>query len=72
MWLWRETPEGAKHSPGSRERRGLGGSCTYLSKVVKVVLLVYPLVIGSHTVRPVGDVTDVNPEAVVELPLEEL
>lgn len=51
-----------------------GGGCgqTYLSQVVKVVLVVHPLVVGCHAVRPVGDVPDVNPQAVVELALEKL
>lgn len=50
--------------------RGCGH--THLSQVVEVILVVHPLVVGGHAVRPVGDVPDVNSQAVVELALEEL
>lgn len=53
---------------GSHQRHGH----THLSQVIEVILVVHPLVVGSHAVRPVGDVPDVNSQAVVELALEEL
>lgn len=53
---------------GSHRRQGH----THLSQVIEVILVVHPLVVGSHAVRPVGDVPDVNSQAVVELALEEL
>lgn len=34
--------------------------------------MVHPFVVGSHAVGPVGDVPDVDSQAVVELSLEEL
>lgn len=52
--------------------RGRGCQQTHLSQVVKVVLVVHPLVVGRHAVGTVGDVPDVNPQAVVELALEKL
>lgn len=44
----------------------------YLSKVVKVVLMVDPLVVGLQTVRLVGDVFDIGAEAVEELAFKQL
>lgn len=52
--------------------RGRGCQQTHLSQVVEVVLVVHPLVVGCHAVGAVGDVPDVNPQAVVELALEKL
>ena len=44
----------------------------YLSKVVKVVFVVNPSIVGSQAVGFVGDVLHVETHAVVELPFEEL
>lgn len=45
---------------------------THLSKVVKVVLMVDPLIVGLQTVRLVGDVFDIGTQAVKELAFKEL
>lgn len=44
----------------------------YLSKVVKVVFVVNPSIVGSQTVGLVRDVLHVEAHTVVELPFEEL
>lgn len=48
------------------------GFYIYLAQIVEVVFVMYPLVIGSHAIRSVGDVSDVHTQAVVEFPLKEL
>ena len=45
---------------------------SYLSKVVKIVFVVDPSVIGGQAVGFVGDVLHVQPHAVVELPFKKL
>lgn len=45
---------------------------TCLSKVVKVVLMVDPLVVGLQTVGLIGYVFDIGAEAVEELALKQL
>ena len=47
-------------------------STLYLSKVVEVVFVVNPSIVGGETVGFVGDVLHVETHAVVELAFEEL
>lgn len=63
---------GDKSCVGFPTEAGRGCGQTHLSQVVEVILVVHPLVVGCHAVRPVGDVPDVDSQAVVELALEKL
>lgn len=44
----------------------------YLSKVVKIVFVVNPAIVGSQTVRLVGDVLHIKTHAVVKLSFKKL
>lgn len=47
-------------------------SISYLSKVVKVVFVVNPSIVGSQAVRFIGDILHIETHTVVELSFEKL
>lgn len=44
----------------------------HLAQVIKVVFVMHPAVVGGHAVRPVGDISGVHSQAVIELAFEKL
>lgn len=44
----------------------------YLPQVVKIILVMNPFVFSQKTVRLIGDILDIQPNTIIELPFEEL